>query len=681
MPVHTPGAVPKALESNKGSPGGSQLDQPPVTPPPVKNVPAPTPQLPNAPTVQPPAPAAPPQDRRGPIPEGMARTGDFQSNQPAPTGGFSRFAGGFNPANFGIPGGGSQARPDFGQRPIHKDRTGLPGFRPTDGRGAPPSLEGIRSSGDSSRAAFEQQFGFAPGQDPNAAPQPTGSFADTEFGRNQTPESIAEARNTFAHTTSAPPQDFQVTDVGGAPPPGISDAILAPEAPAFSRAAPASVGLQDIDPLNSLRGQEITPGQDPRLAGTRSDLDAAQGRVRDAEFEVIGPQDASTERAGQLLEGAAGEIDQARLGPQGAIAGTDVSGAQAGIERAQANIAGSALDTGASDITRDLALSQVQGLEGPNRQELAQRSFDLIGEQADRDFELNARDVGRKSATLGRIGSGVVTTELGTLAGDRERFLANSRERLGIETAGGQLDDQLKQLGATLGAGESFEGQALGRSGLGLTQASAESGLAAQREQIGRASRSEEVGERGFSSGQDALNAELALERSRGLRGVSGDTFGQGAAGRGEQRGERGAEFDQSRSQLSDLSALESQQFNEGAAERGEFRGEREFQDRLARGATDDAIRQIQLEDQIQNSGFNRENARLGQIGNAGFQGVGTSGFSNAANNLSQQSSNDTAFIGDLMAQAAANQGIPQQAVGQPVTSVKRTNPGHQGFS
>ena len=367
---------------------------------------------------------------------------------------------------------------------------------------------------------------------------------------------------------------------------------------------PPSTSLAPIDPEQSLRGQSILPGPDPRLASVQGDVDRLRGDV--SNFALPGP---------------------------GPVAGTDVSGALSAVERAQDAIAGSALDTRDTDFVRSLALDQVAGLEGPNRRELAEETFDLLGERADRDFERRRRDIGRDAATFGRIGSGKVTTDLGTLEGDRERFLAEARRGLGIESADKQLSDQLNRLGATLGAGSDFTAQDIGRGSFGLNRAGAESAVGSQLEGIGRASRAENVGERDFAT-------QVAFDR-----------------------------FLADRARLGDMAGLESQLFNEGAAERGEFRGERDFQDQLARLATDDAIRQLVLENDLTNSAFDREQARLDQLGWAGFGGVDTRGFGDAASNLGDQASAGTDFIQQLMALDAARRGTPT-IVSQPPRSV-----------
>ena len=526
-------------------------------------------------------------------------------------------------------------------------------------------------------ASTTQKRPSAPGLVPSAL----------DANRDQPPVTPPPVKNV-----PAPPSGNRLPAQPNAPtvPPPVAPTSIAPPAPpappAVSGAGgftPPSVGLSAIDPNASLRGQQILPGQDPRLAGARGDVDVARQAVTGfdpGQFTGVGAEDASTARARELRGGSVGELGGARVTERGPIAGTDVSGALSAVDRAQQAIAGSELDTRDADFVRNLALNQVGGLEGPNRQDLAQRSFDLLGEQADIDFAKRTQDVGRSAATFGRIGQGEVSTRLGTLAGDRERFLAQARERLGIETGGAQLEDQLSRLEGTLGAGRAISGEDLARGGFGLSRASAESGLGAQREAIGRASRGEEVGERGFGASQEAQAAQLALQRSGALAGAADQELGAGAASRKEQRRERDTgidfgsrEFDIRRAQLGDTAGVEAQLTGQGRADRGEFRGERGFQDQLARTATDDAISQIELENFVQGSSFDREQARLGSLGGAGFAGTDTGAFGDAARDLGGQA--DTSNIRDLMALDAARRrpGTPP-IVGQ-------TNPGLEGFA
>ncbi len=108
---------------------------------------------------------------------------------------------------------------------------------------------------------------------------------------------------------------------------------------------------------------------------------------------------------------------------------------------------------------------------------------------------------------------------------------------------------------------------------------------------------------------------------------------------------------------------------NQGLLDRNEFRTERDFQDQLARLATDDAIRQLVLENDLTNSAFDREQGRLDQLGWAGFGGVDTRGFGDAARNFGGQASAGTDFIQQLMALDAARRGTPP-IVSQPPRSV-----------
>lgn len=72
---------------------------------------------------------------------------------------------------------------------------------------------------------------------------------------------------------------------------------------------------------------------------------------------------------------------------------------------------------------------------------------------------------------------------------------------------------------------------------------------------------------------------------------------------------------------LDAVSGLESQQFGQGLTQRNELRGERGYQSGVATQAQDDQVQQRQLEEDFLNSAFGREQARLGLLGQYGFQG------------------------------------------------------------
>ena len=145
-------------------------------------------------------------------------------------------------------------------------------------------------------------------------------------------------------------------------------------------------------------------------------------------------------------------------------------------------------------------------LTGPSRSELASQAFSQIQEASAPRFQSELRDVGRRAAALGRIGSGVTTSELGDARENRERRLDLVRRGLATDAAGRQLEDRFRTLGATQGVAGQLFGQE-------------------------RSSRGELRGERGFQTALDQRGIQnrvqqRQLEESL-LQGQFGRDFSQ----------------------------------------------------------------------------------------------------------------------------------------------------------
>ena len=195
-------------------------------------------------------------------------------------------------------------------------------------------------------------------------------------------------------------------------------------------------------------------------------------------------------------------------------------------------------------------------LTGPDRGELASQAFSRIQEASAPRFQSELRDVGRRAAALGRIGSGVTTSELGDVQVTRERDLDLLRRGLATDAAGRQLDDRFRTLGATEGVADRLFGQE-------------------------RSSRGELRGERGFQTALDQQGIQnrvqqRQLEESL-LQGQFGRDFSQqqlfagiGFGGGATQNfGNQAGRFAQSQGNQANLS-------NEAAAglfRSGAFRG------------------------------------------------------------------------------------------------------------
>ncbi len=114
---------------------------------------------------------------------------------------------------------------------------------------------------------------------------------------------------------------------------------------------------------------------------------------------------------------------------------------------------------GLQGVQQDV-FSDLEGLRtGPSRAELASQAFNQIQEGSAPRFQSELRDVGRRAAALGRIGSGVTTSELGDVQVTRERDLDRLRRGLSTDAAGRELEDRFRQLGATQGVSGQLFGQ------------------------------------------------------------------------------------------------------------------------------------------------------------------------------------------------------------------------------
>lgn len=171
---------------------------------------------------------------------------------------------------------------------------------------------------------------------------------------------------------------------------------------------------------------------------------------------------------------------------------------------------------------RDLLMRQAQGLEGntPDRAKLAADTYGLLEERSRPQFETGIRQLGQKTAALGRVGSGLYNTELSDLATERERGLDQSRRQLATESAGMTLQDALNRLSGVQGAVGTLGSQDISLGGLGLQ---------AQGQQFGNL-------------------MDLTRFGADYTRGLSDEDF----RGRQEMRGERDYQYGLSRDALND---------------------------------------------------------------------------------------------------------------------------------
>lgn len=150
---------------------------------------------------------------------------------------------------------------------------------------------------------------------------------------------------------------------------------------------------------------------------------------------------------------------------------------------------------------------------------------------------------------------------------------------------------------------------------------------------------------------------ELALQK-RGLSSEAAALALSDAQGIADARLRGASQFageDLARSGMT--ATLQGQGFNQGSLMRDEMRSERGYQDQLARQATDDAVRQLLLEDQLLNSASGRQETRLSQLSGAGFGTPPINALQTYADSLGGQASGTQDALARLLMNYQNGQG------------------------
>lgn len=356
----------------------------------------------------------------------------------------------------------------------------------------------------------------------NGTTQPAGRETGGGYVRQQ-PAPAADP--TFNRPTYSPPGSTQ-NPAGNTPmtqpanPNGTRP--TAPPAPAMPAAPPVprlptppQPQATSVPPMD-MRSDVYTPGNDPRL----------------------GQAQTATDRAGT------------------AIQNMDRIGMQTGNEDRYRSVFGTGQVAGnanPSDRTNRLGLAQdqaLEGLAGPNRTELAMKTLSDLEAATDRNREQAFRRVGQKNAALGRLGSGMVNAELGSVEGDLQRDLAEKRNQLAMGVAEGDINDRFRRVDATSG---------LRRSEYGM-----------------------DADQRDYSTGLGERNEDRRFQRT----GAAVD----------RATGQTDRSIDDLFNRFDTAGRLEDRVYQQGRGNRDEFRTERGRQDDLARQTIEDRIRQRELE-------------------------------------------------------------------------------------
>ena len=325
------------------------------------------------------------------------------------------------------------------------------------------------------------------------------------------------------------------------------------------------------------------------------------------------------------------------------------------------------------------ALSQVGStLAAPSISSQGQQILQNIFQQSEDARRLGARDIGRSAAAFGRVGSGVVNTQLGDLEeriqrGQNQAFtqLASdlatqdaadriARSQLGLGAAGQQLGQDLSIGGFEQGLrGEQF-GQALSGANLGLQRAGALGDLGNLQFGQDLALRQEGRGERGALLDNAFRNAQLQQAAGEGLLGA-----GSGLTQAGLGFGQLGSRLGDLGSQFGNLSQLQQQlalnEIGVGQQER-QFLADQDQQAFLRRlqtlGAEQDALgqdrsAQLGLLSQLAGVGFG------GPVGGVGAGDIAALGnLTDTANQDLASQQQLGALLGDLLASRGGTGGV-----------------------
>lgn len=348
-------------------------------------------------------------------------------------------------------------------------------------------------------------------------------------------------------------------------------------------------------------------------------------------------------------------------GSGGAAARADTTALNAGLDQSNAFVGDKYGD--AADTQRARALT-LQGLEksmsGPDRGALGSEYLKLYEERSQPGFDASLRTVNQRNAAMGRRGSGMVTSELSDVTATRERDLAQQRRQLAADAAGLTLQDNLARTNAGLGVTQGFGSEDRAGAGVRLSQAGQLASNANSRfnaEATNAGFQDAAYGRMEQAAGRNAAGAQAYASMQRGIagdrygmaaddaaryernagaydtqennrlglmgdqanftRGVAGDlagfettSYGQRNQQAQQARDDEYNLFGATRNRASDLTDYQNNERSYDFNNRNELRNERGYQAGRADRATDDQVRQVELDDRLTNSSFDRDYRR-----------------------------------------------------------------------
>lgn len=561
--------------------------------------------------------------------------------------------------------------------------------------------------------------------------------------------------NSQAQSQAAPPKPVASAGAQGLGGPNVgpgpgTQVVPQANAPQPSQQPPTT----PITPQNTLRGQQIGTGPSAQTQQTGQMVQNAAQQVAQAQPAPIARYQAAAapyqQQGQQLFNQATGAVGQAQqygqnaaqaigntgFGNYGAInpsAGSMTSAQQIGgptYQQGQIQLPG--VQTGPMSGLRDLAFGQDTnalrnqlsgGLNSlytaPDRGELAAKQFALLQEQAAPQFAQQVRQLGNSTAAFGRMGSGLVNSQLADLGTAAATSRDQNARQLALDAAGQTMQDRLNRVGATqsglgalagldTGLNSSFNDNRLNTydRNFARDQFANQNALAGANFNAGRddarnaalfnsqnanannalqaAGMNNQVAQqlfnnqntnRNFAFGADQARNSLAFDKANMFRGLGSDALAQGnqsaglandAFGRGNTERNFLSQYDQygndlAFNKLNSLAGLQGQQFGQDQTTRNNLVGERGYQDDLAQQANADAINQYIQEQAQQNQGFNQWNQGVNTLGNLGYQSDPTQALQFEGTGLANQGNSSINGFAEQLANQLATPSLDQQ--------------------
>lgn len=418
--------------------------------------------------------------------------------------------------------------------------------------------------------AKAQPDAMAPVPPPRLAPAPVPAQATQPAVQPQAipPAPVAKPVPPAGPNTSPAPMPA----VQPPPPPAMKPAApgmtLTNTAPAQPPAPPApaqipSVGISGYGPGNDLRASQINPVASDRLTAAQGATGAAASRVQG--FDPTGSTLQGAQQIGGLLKPRTVGVD--------------------GVDPTQSGRALAA--AGRTDAA-------AANLAGVDRFGIAKQRLDQFNAEQAPVAEAERRNLLKNNAAMGRLGSGMLRTDFGSLSDKLDLNRRSMETQVLTDALEGTIGDQFDKTNALAG----LEGQVYGQ----------DAGLRGERRQ----ERDTRLGVDERNVGREFDAARTAIDAGMGL------SDRQGSAAR--------SAYDVAGNYESGIAGQE-------ASARGELRGERGFQNDMQKRAQDAAIEQWLMQQQAKNTEFG-QGAHLAGLG---FGGNPSGALADAASGKREQ--------------------------------------------